>query len=486
MLRALLVGLCLSLAGWFWHAHRNTPPLRILLVTPPPAANAGLDAYACRALTSALQDRLESHPDCAITPTTRMPSPTASPAPTGPWVAVIVEPRLVNGNLCFLQRWSQQEGAYRDTGWHQAYVTHDVPLRALEQAAQLLTFVKLPKASRPLLPENRQAFWTWVELEALRLRDPNEGSGVARSLALLDQDRTIPEHWLTYANFLYRAYMNHPEQAAPRAHLDIQFAYQQAMTLAPDLPRAAFLLAQVRTTLGAHHEALDDLRQQLQTRPNHPLLLSGVASSARCAGLLDLASQIQRRRDRMALTAYQPLVVDLGLLYTGEWPTLEARLSEQPGHLRQTIVLFYKGYLALLQGRKDQALEQFRRVQAEPTGYVNYVQLAKAFQLILENHPEEARDILRAFRQNRVGLKVMDGELTFRIAEATALAGDAMEAVDLSRRAFAQGFTCLPWYERSPLMASLQGYSSYRAVVLQVQDRQAVFQQRHPASQYPK
>lgn len=486
LFRAGLAALCLLLAGWVWHLQRTPPALRILLVTPTPAPEAGMDLYTARALASLVQDRMESHPSCAITPTTRMPSRDVATPPEGPWLLVIARPVRRGDGLRMVLHWSRQEGAYQERPLTEVAAEAPQPWQAVETAVSGLSFVRLPRGGRPLAALHPGAFWTWAELEGRRLRDPGDRTTLAHAQALLDQDRTVPAHWVTCANLQYRAYMNHPEQAHPRAHLDIQFAYQQALDLAPDLPRAAFLLSQVRTTLGAHHEALEDLRQQLAARPNHPLLLSGVAASSRCAGLLELSSQVQRRRDRLALIAYQPLVVDLGLLYTGEWPTLEARLSEHPGHLRQTIVLFYKGYLSLLQRREDKALDYFRRVQAEPTGYANYVRLAQAFQLILEKRPDEAREVLRAFRMDRVGLKVMDGELTFRIAEATALLGDSTEAIDLCRRAFAQGFCCIDWFERSPLIASLHGYSSYRSVLHQVRERQMSYAQRHPSSNFPR
>lgn len=489
---ALLAGLTVLLLGlglgWAWKQGRQSrTPIRVLLVTPPPAPDAGIDHYEARAITTAFQDLLEVHPQGVFTPATVLPSSQpSSPSLQGPWIAVVLEPARRGNTLAMALRWSRQVGPFNPAAhWHPASLGGDTHQIVLQRAAEALSFLPATPAPPRLLPQADTQFWAWVKVEGLRLRNPAPGEGIEEARRLVDLEGASSEAWVTWTNLLYRFLMNAPEKASPTLSIDIQSGYRRALELTPTFPRAAFLLAQVHTTMGAHQDALDGLLAHLRQYPNHPLLLSGVASSARCAGLLDLANQARKRRDRSTFQALQPVVVDLTLLYTGEWTALEESLVEMPGHLRQSIILFYKGYVALLQGRRLQALEHFKRVQEVPAPYANYARLALAFQRILEGREAEGREVLQAFRHDRVGLKVLDGELTFRLAEAAALLGDQAEAVDLLRRSYAQGFGCVAWYERSPLLGGLRENLSFQSLLHQVRERQEFFKRRYAGNPLP-
>ena len=130
------------------------------------------------------------------------------------------------------------------------------------------------------------------------------------------------------------------------------------------------------------------------------------------------------------------------------------------------------------------ALEAFRRAERDPSAQKHVAQLAKAFRLQLEGHHPEALAALSELDRQRTGLRVPDGEFTFSMAEAAAYLGDQGQAMDLAHRSFSQGFGCTQWYERSPLLSSLQGLPRWKALLQHLHERQALMEARYSARDF--
>jgi hypothetical protein len=133
--------------------------------------------------------------------------------------------------------------------------------------------------------------------------------------------------------------------------------------------------------------------------------------------------------------------------------------------------------------RGDRALahREFRAAAELANGYPNILRLSAIFDLILEGQKDQAWKELREYDQERIGMREPDGEFTLRLAEAYALMGDRASAMEMAGRAFARGFGCTAWYERSPMLDSLRTLPKWQALMQHVKERQTLMEGSFPA-----
>jgi len=58
--------------------------------------------------------------------------------------------------------------------------------------------------------------------------------------------------------------------------------------------------------------------------------------------------------------------------------------------------------------------------------------------------------------------------------------GDRASAMEMANRAFARGFGCTAWYERSPMLESLRGLPKWNALMQHAKERQALMEDQFP------
>lgn len=482
-LGALLV-IGLTLLGWFIRREQHAPR-RILLVTPRlDLVTAGLNPGEERALGALAQEQLEYLGGHAVTTVTQLPEDLRSiQGRRGLWV-VVLEPRRIGDQLQMAYR--AIPGRRIHSGQPLAWERHEgAPMPPAQAMDDFLRGFPVPVAApkNSLVPTSTEVFWSLMRASALRLR--NEGLEEATLLAerATQQEPTCATSWLLLGNLHYRQTLNNPS-AFRRERAETEALFQRALMLAPHHPRAAFLLALIYSDAGNHREALDLLLAARKRQPHNPTLLTGIAYAGRGAGLLPLSRRAMDLRDDLALAQFTPQALDITCLYTGEVARFEASLREQPGHLRSTggVLPFYRGYLALLRNQTNLAHEEFHRAAALSNGYPNMQRLADIYDLILEDRKSEALQAVKAFDQERVGMQEPDGEFTIRLAEAYALIGDRGTAMEMCARAFARGFGCTEWYEKSPLLASLRDLPRWKSLIQHLKERQGLMQDRFPMS----
>lgn len=484
---ALWVAFVLLLAvgggvAWLLAQHSSRSPLRILLVTPAPGPDAGgLDAAEARAIGALIEDLLEHRASYAVTIVTSLPQERDIFRSQGQTLVLQIEPRRQGSDLALPYRFTWgRKLAGGDPAWAIRDAGAQLPLQAIETFLRSLPRA-VPVSTDALIPKSPEVFWDVIRAGAWRLQNQHKAEALALAEKATRQEPSCASAWVLLGNIQYRRMLDNPstfrkEQADTDANL------QRGLELAPGHPRGTFLASLLKVDNGNQGEALDLLLRARRRQPHNPMLLTGIAYAARTAGLLPLARQAMELRDHIAFSELQPQAVDITYLYTGELARFEASLQEQPGHLRSTtgVLPFYRGYLALVRGDRALAHTEFRKLSSLANAYPNLLRLSRIFDLILDGKKDEAWKSLREYDQERIGMREPDGEFTIRLAEAYALLGDRASAMDMAGRAFARGFGCTDWYERSPMLESLRDLPKWKALMQHILERQKLMEARFP------
>jgi len=487
---ALVLGLLLFLVlgaggglAWLLAARGLRSPLRILLITPSQVEPGGLDAATCRAIGALVQDHLETFGQAAVTSVTELPGNLEALRSQPRVLLVQLEPSRQGESLVLSYRyaWGDTLAKEAPPAWIRSQGQPMAPAQAFETF--LAGFPKpLSLAGGPwLVPRQPACFWDLIGASARRLKNEHleEAMQLAERAAAVEPSCASP--WILLGNLRYRRMLNSPA-AFRQEQAETEGLIQRGLSVAPLHPRGIFLLSLLKADGGNQTEALTLLMQARRRQPYNPTLLTGIAYAARGAGLLPLARRAMDLRDQLAFASLQPQAVDITCLYTGEIQRFEASLQEQPGHLRSTsgVLPFYRGYLALVRGDHGLAQHEFKAAGTLAHGYPNILRLSQIYDLILEGRKDDAWKKLREYDQERIGMREPDGEFTLRLAEAYALIGDRASAMDMAGRAFARGFGCTAWYERSPMLEPLRSLPKWKALMQHLRERQNLMEDRFP------
>jgi hypothetical protein len=289
---------------------------------------------------------------------------------------------------------------------------------------------------------------------------------------------------LACAESAYRRLLN-PSAANLEAQIVCSQAFDTALNLLPGYPRAAGEAGRFYTDTGNQRRALDILFGAVDLWPRSSRLRTSMAYAARTTGLLEGARAALRAREALdAGAGMKGAFPEATLVYTGEWDRFNACLGSGPGERPDPLMDFYRGYLRLLQGRRDEALANFKSAEQPQASNVQFQSLAHAYRLALEGNRPEALLTLRLLTRSRQDLRVPDGEFTFKVAEAYGFVGAPEEAMDAAQTAFSQGFGCTPWYQGTPLLSALHELPRWRALVSHLQARQTLLEARFPARSF--
>jgi tetratricopeptide (TPR) repeat protein len=280
----------------------------------------------------------------------------------------------------------------------------------------------------------------------------------------------------------YIASLNHPGERAGGPQR-CEEAYRTGMALLPGLPRGVRNYAFFAADSGRVREALEASLACVDAHPGSANAAMGVAYPARISGLLDLSERAMLRQSRLTgLPRTMHTTTDNTRLYRGDIPGFAASLELPQMGAQSAILDFYRGYVRLLAGDRVQALPFFRRALEGDAAIPGFRPLSRIYALALEGREAEARAELDALARSRQMAQVLDGEFTFKVAEAYGFMGQPKEALDYANHAATQGFICLRWYEVTPFLEGARKLEYWATLRRHLQERQAAMARLFPAS----
>ena len=478
----VLVVLCLGAAG-------------LLLMRPPAAERVLLLASHLESrgedlgpgMETLLSDFLEVLVGATVTHADALPSQAElKRLPPQTWLL-----RFQGGRdgdrLALTLEWNTIDRLLADQAWIGDATPSREPGQTMEHAVQQWPLPIRHRRLDELLPRTSAHFWAL--LKGLSIRDDQTAAAhLGASQELAEAEPGCSTAWTTLGDHLYRSLWVSPEQAGVGLNSRTHHAFQKAVGLVPGHPRATFLRSMMLTDTGNQNLALRTLQEAIRMRPGSPDLYLGVAYASRTSGLLEIARKALARRGDLTgpLTSPSAWFAETTYLYLGDQEAFGRELARAGSFRQDASILFYQGYFALLQGRREEALRLLKDGSDPRLGPAPFHDLCRVYRAYLEGRSEEGLAELRRIDEIRGKLRIPDGEWTFKEAEAYSLLGDADRGVDCATRAFVQGFSCAQWYRASPFLERVRKHPRWQTLQRNIQERQAVLEGTFPPSAFDR
>jgi len=255
-------------------------------------------------------------------------------------------------------------------------------------------------------------------------------------------------------------------------HLSAQAAYEQALTLNPELTEAVIFKANLLTDTGRVEEAVPLLRHSLEANPNNAEAHWELGYAYRFAGMLsESIGECEKAR------AIDPLVKSASsafnsYLYTGQY---EKFLASLPAGDDNAFLVFYKGLgHYYLRNWKNAATDFDHAYETDPQ---LYTQIGKALSYGLRNQRQAGLELLGEVERGIEESGVGDAEGVYKVAQGYVALGDLTSAMRVLRRSIERGFFCYGYFISDPLLEPLRREPEFAALMEKARARQEQFRQ---------
>ena len=468
-----------SLITWLVLPH---PAQRVLILSSS-LESRGADLGAGMALL--LKDHLEVLAAATVSHQEVLPSANELRQMSPDTWILRFQGRRSGDDLALTTEWTTADRLLKERPWILDSAPAQDPQEALTNFVQRWPLGLHFRRAKGLLPRDQARFWSLLEAMSI-LDDQAATEHLASTQALVDAEPQCATAWTLLGDHLYRSLWVRPEEAGVGLNSRTHHAFQRALALVPGHPRASFLGSLMLTDTGNQHLALRTLHAALQIRPGIPDLYLGLAYAGRTAGLLAGARKALDKRKALLGPGALPSawLVETTYLYQGDLEAFSQDLRRVQTVRQDVSILFYQGYLALLQNHPQEALEIFRAGSDPSCLPAPFRDLCRAYRAYLEARPEQGLAELREIDQIRGKLRIPDGEWTFKEAEAYALLGDTDRAMDAATRSFVQGFSCADWFDGSPFLGRARSHPRWATLHRNVRERQAMLEGSFPLAAF--
>jgi len=480
MILGSILALCLS-GAWVWQSSTRAPGVRrVLLISPEPSQQTDVNL----GLETLIADHFEVLAGVTVTHAATVPTP-ADLRSLPPDLALFrFQGRREGQKLALTTQWTTPPDLLAGRPWHRSAQPPMEPGLAMDAWVAGWPVDRRHRFWAELYPRAPERFWELLQAMAIR-DDRGATDHLAATQALAEAEPMCATAWATLGDHLYRSLWVDPAQAGIGLNSRTHKAFQRAADLVPGHPRATFLWSLMLTDTGNQDLALQVLDEAIHLRPRVPDLYLGLSYAGRTSGLLAGARVAMNRRTTLLapLPAVSSWTVETTNLYLGDWPAFERDLQQAAALRTDAGILFYQGYVALLKGDRKAALAHMEAARTAG-GFSPFQDLSRVYCALLEGRKEAGLAELRRIDEIRGKLRIPDGELTFKQAEAYSLLGDADRAVDCATRAFVQGFSCARWYESSPFLEKMRAHPRWPTLRRNVRERQAVLEGSFPPASF--
>ncbi len=255
-------------------------------------------------------------------------------------------------------------------------------------------------------------------------------------------------------------------------------ALAEARRLAPTSSEALQLEVSLLQRTGQEERSMRLLLEGLSRDPDSFFVRFRAAEILRYAGQLGLAQTVldgleRREPGFLAITDTVPYP----MLYRGEWHGF----LEQTSRRDSAYFAYFRGFALWRLGREDAALEELARARSSDPSDV-FAQLADALAAIVAADRETARARLETLDRRRLTEGPTDGEMTYKVAQLLALAGDRSAALTTLERALEEGFFCAACIEADAAWSAWvhepAHAARFQALIERVRERERAFASR--------
>jgi len=480
MILGSVIVLCLS-GAWLWKSSTHAAGARrVLLIGPEPSQQTDVNL----GLETLIADHFEVLAGVTVTHVATVPTP-ADLRNLPPDLALFrFQGRREGQKLALTTQWTTPADLLAGRPWRRSAQPPMEPGPAMDAWVANWPVDRRHRFRAELYPRDPGHFWEL--LQAMAIRDDREATDhLAATQALAEAEPMCATAWATLGDHLYRSLWVDPAQAGIGLNSRTHKAFQRAVDLVPGHPRATFLWSLMLTDTGNQDLALQALDEAMHLRPRVPDLYLGLSYAGRTSGLLAGARVAMARRAALLapLPPVSPWTVETTNLYLSDWPAFERDLQQAAAQRVDAGVRFYQGYLALLRGDRSAAIAHMEAAETAG-GFSPFRGLSRVYRALLEGRTEAGLAELRRIDEVRGKLRIPDGELTFKQAEAYSLLGDADRAVDCATRAFVQGFSCARWYESSPFLETMRTHPRWPTLRRNIRERQEVLEGTFPPASF--